>query len=146
MRNPLLLLICNFILFMIAQKVDGRFLLMKLKSQSDNLRSSGRATGSLLLNPYVRLNFLNKIDIFHEYIICHTNAFITGNCICAGKSNKYSDGKTCDNYDNYANPWYNGVWCYADTEKCADAKAHPDAGVPGYGASRDACIGGTKSK
>ena len=68
--------------------------------------------------------------------------FITDMCICAGKNNEYNEGQICANYEDYEDEWYNGVWCYADTEKCMDAKAHPDSDVPGFGASRDACIGG----
>ena len=63
------------------------------------------------------------------------------NCTCAGKHNKYKEGGRCATYRGYSDTWNNGVWCFADMNTCADAKAHPHKTVPGFGASRAACIG-----
>ena len=63
-------------------------------------------------------------------------------CKCAGKQNKYKEGGSCATYRGYKDKWFNGVWCYADVNTCADASAHPASAsqnVPGYGASRTAC-------
>ena len=63
-------------------------------------------------------------------------------CVCAGISNKYNDGAECKLYSGYDREWNNGVWCYASTAVCPDAKEHTDESVPGYGPSRSACSSG----
>ena len=67
---------------------------------------------------------------------------ITQGCICAGKSNKYGEGSRCANYEGYKDEWFNGEWCYAATETCLDARAHPSKTHSGFGVSRAACYRG----
>ena len=44
------------------------------------------------------------------------------------------------NDHSYHDLWRrNGLWCYADTTLCSDAREHASKLVPGYGASRKAC-------
>ena len=59
-------------------------------------------------------------------------------CVCAGKQNKFNEGGKCAPYSGYSNERLNGVWCYADVNTCADARANPGA-LPGYGTSLAAC-------
>ena len=71
--------------------------------------------------------------------------YIATGCTCAGRSNKYGEGSECMLYSGYNDDWYNGRWCYANVDSCSDAKAHPASevqNVPGFGASRAACVTG----
>ena len=67
------------------------------------------------------------------------NLFIADDCICSGKANEYDEGSECGTYEGYDDEWYNGVWCYAATDTCSDAREHPDDNISGYGASHAAC-------
>jgi len=67
-------------------------------------------------------------------------AALATKCKCAGKSNLYGHGFDCRYYKNaYADDEYNGMWCYASIEECSDARANPDPGMPGFGASKIPC-------
>ena len=63
-------------------------------------------------------------------------------CTCAGKNNTWGEGSECKFYSGYGIDWYDGHWCYANVDTCPDAKAHPDNNLPGYGASKVACVTG----
>ena len=64
-------------------------------------------------------------------------------CECIGKNNKQNDGSKCAVYNGYNDGWYNGIWCYATTEICSDARAHISEDLLGFGPSRHACKIGT---
>ena len=63
-------------------------------------------------------------------------------CTCVGRSNTYNEGSECLDYSGYQDEWYNGVWCYAETATCSDARTHPSDTLPGLGASHLACDSG----
>jgi len=79
-----------------------------------------------------------------EASIIPTQSSTNDNCICAGKANEYDEGSECANYEGYDDEWYNGVWCYAATDTCSDAREHQDDNISGYGASHAACDKGVK--
>jgi len=79
-----------------------------------------------------------------EASIIPTQSSTNDNCICSGKENEYEEGSECSNYEGYEDEWYNGVWCYAATDSCSDARDHADDNLSGYGASRAACNDGVK--
>ena len=69
-------------------------------------------------------------------------------CTCARKSDVNNEGGECNAWKGSG-----GVWCYAETETCTEARANPDKGawindnfgghksspLPGLGESRLAC-------
>ena len=87
-------------------------------------------------------------DSMHERLprVSHKTDYSLGTvagCRCAGTSNKFNEGALCKTYSGYTgkgSEWLNGIWCYADTTTCADAKAQADNfSPPGYGPSKTAC-------
>ena len=78
---------------------------------------------------------LSKLAMF-------VNSFLVDVCTCTGASNQHNEGSECEEYSGYSDEWYNGVWCYAETATCSDAKAHPSETLPGLGGSHLACRSG----
>ena len=62
------------------------------------------------------------------------------NCKCAGITNEFEEGAECKVYHNYKDEYFNGVWCYAETEMCKEATEHNMIKSGRYGPSRSACL------
>ena len=66
--------------------------------------------------------------------------FFTDNCTCTGVSNLYGEGSECEFVSDSSDPYLNGVWCFAETATCREAKFHANFDTARYGPSRTACL------